>query len=145
MTQKETFPPTTPYKEKYRTRIRTVSGSGERAREEPTGSDSGPVDLRQTNLSSGSALINHDFIFDERYDPVQIALVALQIPRSITWCGKTYNYPRIMRWYLRYIDETLFRQLAYKQWRENTIDGEPRSRAATFMAKLWKAWKGGEA
>ena len=50
-----------------------------------------------------------------------------------------------MRSYVRRIGEDAFRQLAYRQWRENAVDGEPRSRAAAFMAKLWNAWKGAEA
>ena len=44
--------------------------------------------------------------------------------------GKTYNHARIMRSYVRRLGEDAFRELAYRQWRENAIDGEPRSRAA---------------
>ena len=94
----------------------------------------------------GKVSIDRDLFFDPLYDPVQIALFALRIPQRFTDAnGKTYNHARIMRSYVRRIGEDAFRQLAYRQWRENAVDGEPRSRAAAFMAKLWNAWKGGAA
>ena len=49
---------------------------------------------------------------------------------------------------IRQIGEAAFRDILYQQWDENRTDGEPESRAATFMAKLNKerdAMKGGEA
>ena len=74
-----------------------------------------------------------------RTDPVQVALVALGMPRVVTLPdGRTINHARIMRWYIRIIGEDAFRDLVYRQWRENAIDGEPRNRSAAFMAKLWK-------
>ena len=95
---------------------------------------------------SGRAKVDRDLFFNPLYDAVQIALFALGIPRTSTReDGKSYNNAKIMRSYVRRIGEDAFRQLAYRQWRENAIDGEPRSRAAAFMAKLWNYWEGGKA
>ena len=107
----------------------------------------GQVGFRQSDGSgSGKVRIDRKLFFDPLYDPVQIAMLALRLPQISTDAnGKTYNNARIMRSYVRRIGEDAFRQLAYQQWRENAVDGEPRSRAATFMAKLWNAWKGGAA
>ena len=140
---KETFPPTPPYREN-RTRTRTGSGkgsgSGTGARAcEASRSGSGTVGIRQTK-SSGSVPVSRDLFFDPRYDPVQVTLLALGIPPAGTGAnGEPYNNARIMRWYLRQIGDESFRELAYRQWRENVVDGEPRSRAAAFMAKLYAA------
>ena len=145
MTAKETFPPTTPYKEN-RTRTRTGSGSGTgsgtgtgaRARG-ASRPGSGSVDFVKVKGTGTAVKIDRNFILDETHDPVQVALVVLRIPKaSIGANGREYNNASIMRWYVRAIGEEAFRQLLYRQWRENAIDGEPRSRAATFMAKLWK-------
>ena len=140
---KETFPPTPPYREN-RTRTRTGSGkgsgSGAGARAcEASRSGSGTVGIRQTK-SSGSVPVCRDLFFDPRYDPVQVTLLALRIPPAGPGAnGEPYNNARIMRWYLRQIGDENFRELAYRQWRENAVDGEPRSRAAAFMAKLYAA------
>ena len=147
MSAKESIPHT-PFKEnRTRTGSGTGAGTGACAREEPHGSCAGTVGFRQANgTGPGGAKVDRDLFFDPLYDPVQIALFALGLPRTST-CenGKSYNNARIMRSYVRRIGEDAFRQLAYRQWRENAIDGEPRSRAAAFMAKLWNAWKGAEA
>ena len=147
MSDKETFPPTPPYREN-RTRTRTGSGmgtgsgTGARAGDEASRSGSGTVGFRQKK-GSGTVRIDRDLFFDPLYDPVQIALLALSLPQKSTDAnGRTYNNARIMRSYVRRLGEDAFRELAYRQWRENAIDGEPRSRAAAFMAKLWNSWKG---
>ena len=139
--QKETFPPTPPYKEN-RTRTRTGSGSGTgtgvRARE-ASRPGSGSVDFVKVKGSGTAVKIDRDFILSETYDPVQVALAVLRIPKASQGVdGKQYNNSRIMRWYIRIIGEDAFRDLVYRQWRENAIDGEPRNRSAAFMAKLWK-------
>ena len=144
MSAKESIPHT-PFKEnRTRTGSGTGAGTGACAREEPHGSGAGTVGFRHTNgTGSGGVKVDRDLFFDPLYDPVQIALFALRIPQRFTDAnGKTYNHARIMRSYVRRIGEDAFRQLAYRQWRENAVDGEPRSRAAAFMAKLWNAWKG---
>ena len=118
-------------------------GKGKDARAcEDTSKGKGQVGFRQMG-GKGKVSIDRNLFFDPLYDPVQIALFALGLPRTST-CenGKSYNNAKIMRSYVRRIGEDAFRQLAYRQWRENAIDGEPRSRAAAFMAKLWNAWKG---
>ena len=74
---------------------------------------------------------------DPALDPVQVAMLTLRIPRISTDAnGREYNNARIMRWALVRIGEEAFRELVYQQWRENEIDGLPRSTAAAFMAKL---------
>ena len=50
--------------------------------------------------------------------------------------GRHYNNARILRWALRQMGEREFRELVYLQWRENEIDGLPRSCASAFMAKV---------
>ena len=146
MSGKESIPHT-PFKEnRTRTRTGSGSGSGTGARAcEASRSGSGAVGIRQKN-GSGPVRIGRELFFDPKYDAVQIALLALGLPQKSTDAnGKAYNNARIMRSYVRRIGEDGFRQLAYQQWRENAIDGEPRSRAAVFMSKLWNAWKGGAA
>ena len=85
-----------------------------------------------------------------RNDPVQVAMVALKIPKQSGTRpnGTPYSNPGLFRYVIRIIGEECFRRLAYQQWRENGIDGEPNSRAAAFMAKLYAAkdeLKGGAA
>ena len=75
-----------------------------------------------------------------RNDPVAVAMFALGIPRSsgMRQNGIPYTNAGLMRWLIPQVGgEDAFRQLVYQQWRENAIDGEPRSRAAAFMAKLY--------
>ena len=152
--EKETFPPTPPYREKEPYPNPNGKGKGEgkgsgkdaHACEAPR-KGKGEVGVRQMD-GKGKVRISRDLFFDPRYDPVQVALFALGIPQRFTCAdGKTYNHARIMRWYIRRMGEGAFRELAYRQWRENSVDGEPRSRAATFMAKLYAAvfGKGGAA
>ena len=142
MSAKESIPHT-PFKEN-RTRTRTGSGSGSGTgsgtdAREASRSGSGSVGFRQKD-GSGTVRISRDLFFDPLYDPVQITLLALRLPQKSTDAnGKTYNNAKLMRWYVRMLGEETFRQLAYQQWRENVVDGEPRSRAAAFMAKLWNA------
>ena len=76
-----------------------------------------------------------------RNDPVQIAMLALGIPERSGRRpnGKPYTNAGIIRWMIPQVGgEDAFRYLVYQQWRENCIDRDPDSRAATFMAKLYK-------
>ena len=143
---KEGFPHT-PFKEiPYPNPNGKGKGQGQDARAcEASRQGEGQVGFRQMR-GKGKVRIDRELFFTPLFDPVQIALVGLRIPQRFTDAnGKTYNHASIMRSYVRRIGEDAFRQLAYQQWRENVIDGEPRSRAATFMTKLWNAWKGGAA
>ena len=142
--EKETFPPTPPYKEKEK-REETFpepvpehhARAGARARtcEGASRSGSGAVDIRQRISGAGSASrvrIDRDFIMDPAHDAVQIALLVLRIP-EVT---QPYNNARMMRWALRIVGEEEFRDLVYRQWRENTLDGSAKNAAAAFQAKL---------
>ena len=103
------------------------------------GEGKGKVDIVNQGKREGkgkAVRVDADFILYSQYDPVQTAIIVLRIPQVFTDGAKRYNNARIMRSILRIIGEDAFRQLVYQQWRENGIDGEPRSRAATFMAKL---------
>lgn len=135
------------------------AGAGARAQVEPNraGSGSGSVGLRQNDFGAGSAngvsmqirpgtffRVTPDFILDgrmsdgRRNDAVQVALLVLHIPQcSEHRNGRRYNNARLFRWVMETIGEDNFRQVVYQQWRENAIDGEPRNRAAAFMAKLY--------
>ena len=138
---KESIPPAPLFKETpYPNPNGNGKGKGQDARAcEASRKGKGQVGFRQMN-GKGKEVVNREFFFNPLYDPVQIAIVGLGIPRLFTDAnGKTYNHPRIMRWYIRIIGEECFRQLAYQQWRENAIGGEPNSRAAAFMAKLYAA------
>ena len=133
--------------------------AGARTCEDRTGTGSGSVGIRQicgTGTGSGRTMrINADFILNPEIvpgrftDPVQVALLALHLPQVIEYPGgRRYNNARIMRWYVKVLGESAFREILYRQWRENAIDGEPNSRAAAFMAKLYAArdaMKGGAA
>ena len=149
------------------------AGAGACARAKPDGAGAGSVGLRQNNFGAGAASgvsvqirpgtyfrVTPDFILDgcmsdgRRNDPVQVALLVLGIPQcSEHPNGRWYNNARIFRWIIPQIGgEENFRQVVYEQWRENAIDGNPRNRAAAFMAKLYavrdeirKERKGGEA
>ena len=91
-------------------------------------------------------LVDAKFILDGyspegiRYDAVQTAMVALDIPPV----SNGRNNARILRYHLRRMDEETFRQIVYQQWRENAIDGLPRNVAAALTAKLFNA-EGGAA
>ena len=76
-----------------------------------------------------------------RNDPVQVAMVALKVPRysGRRANGEMYDNPGLFRHICNIIGEEWFRDIVYKQWRENGVDGDPRSRAATFQAKLNRA------
>ena len=139
---KETFPPATPYREKGSQKEISASPSPypspkpsplPSVREE----GKGEVDLHQLAERTGKAVrVDADLILNSPFDPVQIALNVLRIPSVAEDAGVRYNNARIMRHLLRIIGEEAFRDATYRQWRENAIDGEPRSRARTFMAKL---------
>ena len=66
------------------------------------------------------------------YDPVQIALLVLGIPKLTPG----HNNARLMRWAIRTIGEEVFRDLVYRQWRENSLDGSANNAAAAFQRKL---------
>ena len=155
--EKETFPPITPYREKESQKenlpipIPFMERERERERERPlpkpspthSGKGQEKVDLRRfPGQGEGKAQsvrhrIDRDLIMDPTHDPVQVALLVLRIPKTVTAPdGRTYNNARILRWALVRIGEEAFRELVYRQWRENEIDGLPRSSAAAFMAKL---------
>lgn len=118
---------------------------------EIAGKGKGEVGLRHFDFGKGKAVkVTRQFILNPEIseghfsDPVQVALIALKIPQiGHTEDGRIFNHARIMRWYIRAIGEDCFRELVYQQWRENAIDGEPRSRAAAFMSKLYAALNGG--
>ncbi len=158
--EKEGFPPAPPYTEKEKDEKSTVSVSVSNTRTRgntDSGSDtalplpdSDTAGLRRFfNTDSGTAqrrridaaFILHGAMGDgRRNDPVQMALIALGIPAEGTGTnGRRYNNAAIMRWYLRRLGEENFRELVYRQWRENMIDGPARNAAAVFMAKLWAA------
>ena len=113
----------------------------------PTGS--GSVDLRHS-FGSGSArkparrmiLVDRNLILygktqDGRIiEPVRTALLVLGVPVVSKVNGVRYNNASIWRGILKVIGERAFREVLYQQWDENRTDGNPRSRAATFQAKL---------
>ena len=59
------------------------------------------------------------------------------MPQISTVKGISYNNPRIMRKLRNEIGDATFREVLIRQWHENASDGEPRSRTAAFMAKLF--------
>jgi hypothetical protein len=105
--EKETFPPTPPYKEKEK-------------REETTGSVS--VSGSRVRVRVGA-----DTFFDPALDPVTVAVAVF---------GGNHDDRRLWRWYLYRIGEDAFRQLAFTQWRENRSDGMPQNPPACFQRKL---------
>ena len=149
--------PQTPYKEKESqkensavpvpviARARTYAGAGAGAGAAAQPTRAGAVDFRHAigagaGTASRSTRINRDLIMDASHDPVQVAMLALRIPQTSTGSdGTTFNNARMMRWALRRIGEQRFRELVYMQWRENEIDGKPRSTAAAFQSKLTAA------
>ena len=105
--------------------------------------------LKQEQEQPSTRRIDYNFIMDPRRDPVQAAMIALNIPATRLWNGKVYTHAGLMRWLIPQVGgEDAFRELVYEQWRENMIDGRPRSCAAAFMAKLYAvrdAMRGGAA
>ena len=87
-----------------------------------------------------SKLILHGYHEQGRYDAVQTTLYVFRVPTV----SNGYNNARILRYYLRRLGEENFRQIVYQQWRENDVDGEPRSKIAALMRKLWLAAGGAE-
>ena len=108
--EKETFPPTPPYKEKEK-------------REEKTGS--GSVSGSRVRVRVGA-----ETFFDPDLDPVTVAVAVF---------GGNHDDRRLWRWYLYRIGEDAFRQLAFTQWRENRSDGMPQNPPACFQRKLTDA------
>ena len=112
--EKETFPPTPPYKEKEK-------------KEETTGSGS-------VSGSRVRARVGPDTFFDPDLDPVTVAV-------TVTVFGGDRDDRRLWRWYLYRIGEEAFRQLAFIQWRENRSDGMPGKPPACFQRKLTSTLK----
>ena len=115
-----------------------------------TGTGTGTECLRSSGTGTGTALsrptINAELILHGynalglRYDAVQTTLYVFRLPTV----SNGYNNARILRYYLRRLGEENFRQIVYQQWRENDVDGEPRSKIAALMRKLWLAAGGAE-
>lgn len=121
------------------------TGSGSVAFRHFSGSGTVP-EMPRRHIPITKELILYGEIGDGRIvDPVQTALLVLRVPTIDTVNGVTYNNARIWRSILHDIGERAFRDALYRQYRENDIDGNPRSRAATFQAKLnaLKYGKGG--
>jgi hypothetical protein len=132
--EKEISPAPVPVPEPF---ARTRTGAGAAAHGPASRSGSGAVDIRQDSFGSGSGAekrvkVDHDFIMNPAYDPVQIALLVLGIPKLTPG----HNNARLMRWAIRTIGEEVFRDLVYRQWRENSLDGSANNAAAAFQAKL---------
>ena len=113
-----------------------------RARGDAPGSGAGAVVFNQGREGvrrKSRRIVDFDFIMDASLDPVQVALIALRIPKvSVRADGTTCNNARLMRWFIRQCngDDGIFRDLVYQQWRENTLDGVPDNAAAAFQRKL---------
>ena len=105
--------------------------------------------LKQEQEQPSTRRIDYNFIMDPRRDPVQAAMIALNIPATRLWNGKVYTHAGLMRWLIPQVGgEGVFRELVYQQWCENNTDGAPRSCAAVFFAKLYArrdAMRGGVA
>ena len=132
--EKEIFPAPVPVPEPF---ARTRTGAGAGAHGAASRSGSGAGDIRQDSFGSGSGAekrvkVDHDFIMNPAYDPVQIALLVLGIPKLTPG----HNNARLMRWAIRMIGEEVFRDLVYRQWRENSLDGSANNSAAAFQRKL---------
>ena len=95
--------------------------------------------------------VNDEFIRYSDCDSVEMAMSILRLPQISVVKGISYNNPRIMRKLRNEIGDATFREVLIQQWHENASDGEPRSRTATFMAKLFavrqeiRSMKGGAA
>ena len=123
---------------------RTGSGSGAGTGTPSLRTGTGTVCLRSSGTGTGtvrrSITIDNELIlhgYNEqglRYDAVQTALYVLGIPLY----SNGYNNAKVLRYHLRRLGEDTFRQLVYDQWRENDIDGSPRSVISALIARLWK-------
>ena len=163
--EKENFPPAPPIEKKEKALKATFpfpfkgegEGTGEGEGRQSLQKGEGEVAFRPCGFKGkGEAprrkvrvdarfILNGDMGGGRRNDPVQMAMVALRIPKTVaTPDGRTYNNARIMRKFLQAIGEEAFRETVYRQWRENEVDGYPRSTAAAFMAKLNRLAYGGE-
>ena len=118
--------------------------AGAGAREGARGEGKGKVDFRQSDssvaipLRRGVALrVDDETIRYSETDSVVLALAALRLPRIAEYRGRTYNNARLLRKVLHQIGDEVFREVLIQQLHENDCDGEPRSRAAAFMAKLY--------
>ena len=90
-------------------------------------------------------LVDAKFILDgynaqgRRYDAVQTAMVALDIPPV----SNGRNNARILRYYVDAFGEDYFRQLIYDKWREDGVDGKPDNSTTALMSKLYYTLNGG--
>ena len=161
-------PPCTPLKEKKGTSIFSVpvpvpiartytpaqgtpppNGTGTGTGKPDLGTGTGTECISSSGTGTGaslsrptidSKLILHGYHEQGRYDAVQTTLYVFRVPTV----SNGYNNARILRYYLRRLGEENFRQIVYQQWRENDVDGEPRSKIAALMRKLWLAAGGAE-
>lgn len=124
------------------------------ARVQAQGEGKGKVDFGKSNsfalaLSYGVSLrVDDETIRYSDTPSVELALATLRIPRINTENGRTYNNARLLRKVREQIGDDVFREVLIQQLHENDCDGEPRSRAAAFMAKLYAVrdeMKGGAA
>ena len=113
------------------------------ARVRAQGMGMGLVDFRQSDSFSlpvrpGVSLrIDDETIRYSQADSVELAMATLMLKRIDSYKGRSYNTPRVLRKVLHQIGDEVFREVLIQQLHENRCDGEPRSRAAAFMAKLY--------
>ena len=113
------------------------------ARVQAQGMGVGRVDFRQSDSFSvpvrpGVSLrIDDEEVRYSQADSVELAMAALRLRRIDSHKGRTYHTPRVLRKVLHQIGDEVFREVLIQQLHENRCDGEPRSRAAAFMAKLY--------
>ena len=118
------------------------AGARTRTQGEPLGSGSGTgsVDVLNTSVEIRPRVtihVNDEFVRYSDCDSVEMAMSILRLPQISTVKGISYNNPRIMRKLRNEIGDATFREVLIQQWHENASDGEPRSRTAAFMAKLF--------
>lgn len=133
--QKEISPSPSPYPSP---RERACAG----AQGEPSGKGKGQgkVDILDRSIEIRPRVtihVNDEYIRYSECDSVEIAMAILRLPKIETYKGMTFNNPRILRKIRSQIGDEIFKELIIRQWHENAIDGEPRNRAAAFMAKLY--------
>ncbi len=139
----ERIPPSPPYREKGSQKETASPYPFPRARMHVCAQAQGsaaptPARVREGKGKVISADEMDGFIMHDRHDSVQIAMIALRIPRiNYDANGRRYNNPRIMRAVRGEIGDGVFRELICQQWHENRSDGRPRDFAAAFMAKLY--------